>query len=65
MHPYEFASENMRFGQFCPPMSRWQALFQEIRFNLFRRTMRGKLLTLLSAFPFVPAKQVIQYAIEY
>jgi polysaccharide deacetylase family protein (PEP-CTERM system associated) len=60
MHPYEFGTQNMSFRQFCPPMSRWQARFQEIRFNLFRHTMQNKLEELLKAFPFAPIREVIK-----
>jgi polysaccharide deacetylase family protein (PEP-CTERM system associated) len=59
-HPYEFATQSMRFGQFCPPMRKWQALFQEIRFNLFRRTIQNKILALLREFPFAPVREVIK-----
>jgi polysaccharide deacetylase family protein (PEP-CTERM system associated) len=60
VHPYEFGTQDMRFGQFCPPMSKLQAAFQQVRFNLFRRTMKSKLVELLRAFPFATMKEVIK-----
>lgn len=64
VHPYEFGARHLRFGQFTPPMNRWNVLLQELRFNLLRRTVKGKLTELLRSFPFGPVREVIKDGLE-
>jgi polysaccharide deacetylase family protein (PEP-CTERM system associated) len=63
-HPYEFAAQRMEFGQFRPPMKSGMVWLQEMRFNLFRRTMKSKLMELLKSFRFAPIREVIKDGLE-
>ena len=61
-HPYEFSREKMDFGQFSPPLAAGAARRLDLRFNLFRRGVRGKMERLLADFRFAPIKTALKDA---
>ncbi len=57
LHPYEFRRDNLDFSQYNEIVGQIQARLKGLRFNLFRRTMPGKLSALLREFSFTSIRE--------
>ncbi len=63
-HPYEFAREPLRTERGPGPIAGARSSWVELRFNLFRRSMRAKLNALLDEFTFSSIEKVLENVIE-
>lgn len=63
-HPYEFEQETLRTERGQGPVNGARARWVELRFNLFRRSMRAKLNALLDEFTFSSIGKVLENVIE-
>jgi peptidoglycan-N-acetylglucosamine deacetylase len=63
-HPYEFGQEPLRTDRGQRPIDGARARWVELRFNLFRRSMRAKLNALLDEFTFSSIEKVLENVIE-
>jgi polysaccharide deacetylase family protein (PEP-CTERM system associated) len=64
MHPYEFDSDAIDCTTNCPPGARYPALQGFVlnrKWNLFRRTIHGKIKTLLERYDFITCQEKAEY----
>ena len=58
-HPYEFRAERLRCSQGFESLNWFQSKKTQLKFNIFRTTMRGKLSRLLDMYPFKSFREVL------
>ena len=63
-HPYEFSSERLALHGNAKRRSRLAAMKVELKYNLFRETMRHKMSRLLDEFRFASFREVVAHALR-
>jgi len=64
VHPWEFAEDRLTCSEFPTQPGRSQALTLELRWNLFRRSVPGKMARMLDRFRFSSIKEALGHAIN-
>jgi len=62
-HPYEFDRRVLLHQLPFSPFSWWGARRDEVKTNMFRQSMRGKLARLMRAFPFTSFKELLNHEV--